>query len=168
VLRGKHQVGFHVATYDATKPLIIDPVLVYSTYLGGVDIDRGNGIAVDGTGNAYVTGPTDTSELEVPPFPTTAGAFDTVLAGNTDAFVTKLNAAGDALIYSTYLGGSDIDQGNDIAVDAAGNAYVTGFTFSADFPFTAGFFQPALASPVLSDAFVAKVNAAGTALTYST
>ena len=145
--------------------------LIYSTYLGGSLEDVGNGIAVDGTGSAYVTGSTDTSQLAVPPFPTTAGAFDQTFNGVTDAFVTKLNPAGSALTYSTYLGGSLIDVGNDIFVDAAGSAYVTGSTDTSQlaippFPTTAGAFQTIFGG--VTDAFVTKLNAAGSALTYST
>src|SRR5206468_4241497 len=132
------QVGFQVAAYDVTKPLIIDPVLSYSTYLGGNGRDGGFDIAVDAAGNAYVAGFTSS-----PNFPT-ASPFQANGDGFGDAFVTKLNAAGSALLYSTYLGGSGEDGGLGIAVDAAGNAYVTGFTGSANFP-TASPFQPALA-----------------------
>jgi len=145
--------------------------LIYSTYLGGSLEDLGNGIAVDGTGSAYVTGSTDTSELAIPPFPTTVGAFDRTFGGDTDAFVTKLNPAGSGLTYSTYLGGNLIDVGNDIFVDAAGNAYVTGSTDTSQlaippFPTTAGAFQTIFGG--VTDAFVTKLNAAGSALTYST
>ena len=111
--------------------------LVYSTYLGGTDDDRGNGIAVDAAGSAYVTGFTLSTD-----FPTTARATQTTYAGGVnDAFVTKLNAAGSGLAYSTYLGGTDDDRGNGIAVDGAGSAYVTGLTLSTDFPTTLGAFQ---------------------------
>ena len=113
--------------------------LVYSTYLGGSDDDEGYGIAVDTSGNAYVTGYTHSSD-----FPTTAGAFQTTYGGDRDAFVTKLNPTGSGLVYSTYLGGSDCDFGVGIAVDTSGNAYVTGITFSSDFPTTAGAFQTTL------------------------
>jgi beta-propeller repeat-containing protein len=162
LLRRGHQVGFEVASYDATKPLIIDPTLVYSTYLGGSGDDTGFGIAVDSSGNAYVTGQTGSTD-----FPTTAGTFQPALAGGgTDAFVTKLNAAGNGLVYSTYLGGSGPDEAIGIAVDSSGNAYVTGMTFSTDFPTTAGAFQTANAG--ISDVFVTKLNAAGNGLVYST
>ncbi len=178
VLRDKNRIGVHVAAYDLSKPLVIDPVLVYSTYLGGGAADIGNGIAVDGSGNAYVTG----STLSVAPtaFPTTAGAFQLASAGLTDAFVTKLNAAGNMLVYSTYLGGGNADVGNAIAVDGAGNAYVTGSTASADnpgtpgvdegFPTTVGAFQTTIGNPgsTNTDAFVTKLNTTGTALVYST
>ncbi|MEW4228872.1 SBBP repeat-containing protein, partial [Priestia megaterium] len=129
--------------------------LVYSTYLGGSDSDQGLGIAVDAGGNAYVTGFTFSAD-----FPTTAGAFDTTYNNNGDAFVTKLNPTGSALVYSTYLGGPDLDEGSAIVVDAGGNAYVTGYTQSANFPTTAGAFDTTYNDNV--DAFVAKI---GTVLT---
>src|SRR5207302_858871 len=131
MLKGARQVGFQVAACDASQPLIIDPVLSYSTYLGGSGGNVGYGIAVDATGNTYVTGFTTGS------FPTTAGAYQTTFGGGTDAFVTELNALGSALLYSTYLGGSGFDVGNGIAVDATGNAYVPVFT-TCSFPTTAG------------------------------
>jgi len=159
VVRDRSQVGFRVAAYDRSRPLVIDPVLSYSTYLGGADRDYGYGIAVDGSGNAYVTGWTYS-----PDFPTVS-PLQAAKAGTRDVFVAKLNAAGSALTYSTYLGGSDSDDGYGIAVDGAGNAYVTGWTYSPDFP-TASPLQAAHAG--LRDAFVAKLNAAGSALTYST
>jgi hypothetical protein len=123
--------------------------LVYSTYLGGASTDQGFGIAVDGAGNAYVTGLTVSAD-----FPTTPGAFDTTFNGGGDAFMTKLNPAGSALVYSTYLGGASNDQGSGIAVDGAGNAYVTGSTFSADFPTTPGAFDTTFNGSI--DAFVTK------------
>ena len=140
--------------------------LVYSTYLGGSGRGRwATGIAVDASGNAYVTGVTGSSD-----FPTTPGAFQTTLtAGASDAFVTKLNAAGSALLYSTYLGGSSQRlRATGIAVDASGNAYVTGFTDSSDFPTTPGAFQTTYGGGTFCDAFVSKLNAAGSALLYST
>ena len=160
VLNARRQVGFEVGTYDADKPLIIDPVLSYSTYLGGTAIDRGFGIAVDGAGNAYVTG--GTSSINFPVLNPFQAFFP---GGAVDAFVTKVNATGSALVYSTYLGGGGDDQGFDITVDASGNAYVTGQTDSTDFP-TAIPIQ--VVNRGLSDAFVTKLNAAGNDLDYST
>jgi len=134
--------------------------LVYSTFLGGSGNENGEGIAIDSAGNAYVTGPTDSTN-----FPT-ANPFQATFGGVLDAFVTKLSGAGNSLVYSTYLGGAGRDGGNDIAVDSSGCAYVTGGTSSLNFP-TLNAVQPAFAGG-RSDAFVSKVNAPGTALTYST
>lgn len=154
-------VGFEVAAYDSSKPLIIDPVLSYSTYLGGSSVDSGSSIAVDASGNAYITGLTYS-----PNFPLAFPLQGTI---STDtgyvAFVTKLNATGSALVYSTYLGGKYGSNANAIAVDALGNAYMTGRT-GPDFP---------LANPVQSifgggsfDAFATKLDATGSMLIYST
>ena len=161
-------VGFKVSSYDPRYALVIDPTLVYSTYLGGNSSGEvAAGITVDSAGNAYVTGSTGSTN-----FPT-ANAYQGALASNgtsTNAFVTKLNAAGDGVIYSTYLGGSGGgpaygDGGTGIAVDSAGNAYIAGYTFSSDFP-TASSFQSNNAGS--GDAFVAKLSATGNALLYST
>ncbi len=166
VLNGS-AVGVTVGSYDATKPLIIDPVLSYGTYLGGSNDDFGMGIAVDNAGNAYATGFASSSD-----FPTTTGAYSTTNTSPPQAFVSKLNAAGTALIYSTYLGGGSYlyDQatyGQAIAVDSAGNAYVTRETMGTDFPTTPGAFQSTSPNGAES-AFVTKLNAAGNALLYST
>ncbi len=165
-LKDRDTVGFQLAEYDASRPLVIDPVLVYSTFLGGNALDSGQGITVDAAGNAYVTG--ITQQLTVPSdFPTTVGAFDsTHYGGFFDAYVTKLNSTGSALVYSTFIGGSDEDLGTDIAVDSTGNAYVTGSTSSPDFPTTAGAFDTTYNTN--RDAFVTKLNATGSALAYST
>jgi hypothetical protein len=135
--------------------------LVYSSYLGGLNTETGRGIAVDGTGNAYLTG--FTASLNFP----TANPIQPALSGGIDfdAFVTKVNAAGSALVYSTYLGGGMTEEGHGIAVDGAGNAYVTGRTSSTNFP-TVAPFQTTNAG-ILTDAFVAKINAAGSTLLYS-
>jgi Bacterial Ig-like domain (group 3)/Beta-propeller repeat len=160
VLGENGNVSFQVGAYDKSLSLTIDPVLSYSTYLGGDDQDEGLGIAVDSAGNAYLTGDSLSTN-----FPTTAGAFQT--SGGGDAIVTKLNASGTALVYSTYLGGSDsLDYGTCITVDASGNAYVSGFTEADDFPTTAGAFQTNPGGG--ADAFVSKLNMSGTALAYST
>ncbi len=167
VLEGNGQVGFAVGAYDASRPLIIDPILSYSTYLGGSFNENGLGIAVDSAGNAYVTGFT-TSNNFLPGntnFPT-ANALQPDNGGGADAFVSKLNASGTMLLYSTYLGGSGNDGGSGIAVDSAGNAYVTGTTNSTNFP-TANALQPAFGGGG-DDAFVSKLNASGTMLSYST
>lgn len=153
------EVGFEVARYDAKRPLVIDPVLLYSTYLGGSAADIATGVAVNQTtGEAYVTGSTLSTN-----FPT-AAPLQSTDAGDADVFVTKLNPTGSALMYSTYLGGSGFDEGRGIAVDSAGNAYVTGNTSSSNFP-TKG---SSTTYGGKGDAFVAKLNSAGSALVYST
>lgn len=136
--------------------------LVYAGYIGGSGIDSGNGIAVDGSGNAYVAGSTTSTETT---FPETVGP-DLTHNGSNDAFVAKVNAAGTALLYCGYIGGSLEDEGHGIAVDASGNAYVTGLTSSSEktFPATAG---PDLTYNGTNDVFVAKVIAAGTSLVYA-
>ncbi|MGB2898763.1 MAG: SBBP repeat-containing protein, partial [Candidatus Acidiferrum sp.] len=159
VLRGKREIGFEVAAYDANRPLIIDPVLSYSTYLGGSAGDFGNAIAVDASGNAYITGFTNSAN-----FPT-KNAFQAALGAANDAFVAKLDPTGSALVYSTFLGGTMNDFGNGIAVDASGNAYVTGSTNSVNFP-TKNPFQAAFGGGG-SDVFVAKLDTTGS-LIYST
>ena len=149
--------------YDAfvTKLNASGSALVYSSFLGGFDIDDGLGIAVDASGNAYVAG--ETGSLN---FPTRAGSFDTTRNGEYDAFITKFNAAGSALVYSTFLGGSLVDFPSRIAVSAGGDAFVAGSTRSADFPTTAGAFDRTANGEF--DAFAARLNAAGSALVYST
>ena len=165
LLKTHDQVGFQVAAYDATKPLIIDPILVFSTYLGGGSSrfgDHGRGIAVEGAGQqAYVTGYTSSID-----FPTQNPVQSDFGGGLEDSFVAKLDVDGAVLVYSTYLGGISIDQGYGIAVDGAGQAYVTGYTSSPDFPTTPNAFQPALAGA--RNAFVAQLTADGSALVYST
>jgi uncharacterized repeat protein (TIGR01451 family) len=231
-LHGDGRIGFRVAAYDARQALVIDPVLGYSTYLGGSKGDQALGIAVDGSGFAYVTGKTASTN-----FPSSGTAFQKALSAKTDVFVTKIdtNAIGaDSLMYSTYVGGSQDDAGNaialepscvsncaayvtgrtvstanfpakslkagnkggsdafvfklkpdgtgfeysvylggsadevgsSIAVNAAGNAYVTGLTTSSNFPVTPGAFKTALGGT--QDAFVTKLDGAGSAVDYST
>jgi hypothetical protein len=125
--------------------------LVYSTYLGGSGNDEGHGIAGDGAGNAYITGQTSSTD-----FPTANAFQPTYGGGSLNAFVTQFSADGASLVYSSYLGGSGRDAGNGIAVDAAGNAYVTGQGSSRDFP-TANAFQPTNGEGG-ADAFVAKIS----------
>jgi len=161
VLRGRSTVGFEVGSYDRARPLVIDPVLVYSTYLGGSGYDQGNGIAVDSAGNVYVTGFTNSSN-----FPTVNALQPSLVAGGGNAFIAKINASGSTLVYSTYLGGSGTggDEGYGIAVDSAGDAYVTGSTTSSNFPTV----NPLQAYGGNGNAFVAKLNSTGSALVYST
>ncbi len=158
------KITFQVGEYDASIPLIIDPVIGYSTYLGGSgDVDFANSITVDGSGNAYLTGSTNSAN-----FPTLS-PFDGTFGGdqfNYDAFVTKMNSSGTAMIYSTYLGGSSDDNGLGIAIDGAGQAYIAGFTNSSNFP-TASPFQ-AVRNGTAYDGFLAKLNANGSGLVYST
>jgi hypothetical protein len=135
--------------------------LVYSTYYGGSAASRGTAIAVDSAGNAYVTGFTNGTL-------TTVNALQPVVGGSADAFVAKINPAGSAFIYATYLGGSAADYGTSIAVDSGGNAYVAGETVSADFPTHAPFQASYLSNSAGGNAFVAKLNATGSALVYST
>jgi len=154
--------GFEIGPgYDPAHPLVIDPILLYSTYLGGIDTDIGLHIAVDGANQAYVAGSTSS-----PDFPTTPGAFDQTFSGDRDVFVSKLNAAGTALVYSTFIGGSDFDEATNIVADDAGQAYITGTTESDDYPVTPGAYQTALAGS--EDAFAARFNTTGTALEFST
>ena len=166
-LQADDTVGFTVGDYNPALQLIIDPVLVYSTYLGGSTEDSASAVAIDSGGDAYVAGVSYSSN-----FPVTTGAFQT---GNDKAstvmtaFVAKLNPTGTGLIYATYLGGSTNDDADAIAVDANGNAYVAGETQSADFPVTSGSFQHTNPNGGLFyTAFVTKLNPAGTALLYST
>ncbi len=169
-LTGKRQVGFRVGKYDTSKPLIIDPGLVYSTYLGGLNQEKGSSIAADARGNAYLTGSTNS-----PDFPTSGIPPQPTLKGDYDVFVSKLNSTGSALIYSTYLGGNDLDRGWGIAVDGSGNAYVTGET-RGNFPLSnpiqalkgGGACKDGRFTVDCTDAFVAKLNSTGSALVFST
>jgi hypothetical protein len=153
-------VSFGLGAYDRSRPLVIDPlVLAYSTYLGGDNTDRAHAIAVDLSGAAYVAGQIDSTDFNtVGPIESDGGDF------NDDAFISKLNAAGSALAYSTYLGGSLSDAAHAIAVDSSGAAYVAGETASTDFN-TA---SPIESNEIGTDAFVSKLTAAGSALLYST
>ncbi|HXE74776.1 MAG TPA: SBBP repeat-containing protein [Candidatus Xenobia bacterium] len=177
-------VTIHVASYDPSQPLTIDPVLVYSTFLGGSQSDEVYGIAVDADGNAYVAGITRS-----PDFPKTDGALDTgcgedgvcnaslvtfncgaPLCYQNAAFVSKLNSSGTEPAYSTFLDGSSQEQALGIAVDASGAAYVTGFTTSVDFPTTDDVLEPNHHDgvPGHSNSFVAKLDPSGASLIYAT
>jgi len=168
VLKAGGQIGFQVDEYDRSQPLIVDPVLSYSTYLGGNGYDAAYGAAVDASGNAYITGFARSGNFPVTSgaYHTTCGTAGTCNGGYSDLFVTKLGPGGSTLIYSTYLGGSRDDIGKAIAVDSSGAAYITGQTFSSDFPTTAGAFQTTYGGA--GDAFIVKLNSAGSSLVYST
>ncbi len=172
---GKHRIGFQIGHYDASRALIIDPVVMnYATYFGGSGNEAPRAIGTDAAGNVYIAGETSTLALQ-----TTKGVVQPTYGGETmspnmgDAFIAKFTPAG-SLVYVTYLGGSGDDLAGSIAVDPAGNAYVTGYTNSTNFPTTAGVVQPSFAGlggnscNRLGDAFVAKLNPSGTQLIYST
>ncbi len=159
-LRGPNVIGFQVGAYDARHPLVIDPVLTYSTYLGGTGDDGSRAIALDASGSLYIVGSTTSTN-----FPT-VNPFQSAGGGGSDAFVVKLDPTGTSLIYSTYLGGSGAEAINAIAVDASGSAYVTGMTGSPNFPRSRPLQDTFGGGP--NDAFVAKLNPAGSGLVFST
>ncbi|MFN0206640.1 MAG: SBBP repeat-containing protein [Planctomycetota bacterium] len=126
---GKNRIGFDISRTDASRKLVIDPGFTFATFLGGSGIDSAQDIAVDASGNSFVTGFASSTN-----FPITAGAFDIIANGNFDAFITKIKADGSGLLFSTYLGGNNADQGTGIAIDGTGNVYVSGSTLSINFP----------------------------------
>ena len=174
----KRGYGFELASYDARYPLIIDPVtLVFSTYLGGTIQESANAITVDSSGHAYVVGSTQSPDFPVvtpvAPNPNITATNPTGGYGPNaieNAFVTKFNPAGNALVFSTYLGGTGFtadDLALAVALDATNNVYVAGETSSADFPTTVGAFQTVFPPNASTNAFVTKLNANGT-MGYST
>jgi len=171
VIKSNREVGFELEKYDADRTLVIDPVITYSSFVSGVGSNLGAQVAVDSSGNTYLTGVTTAIT-----FPTTPGSIQTSpTGGNTgDAFVVKLNAAGTSEVYATYLGGALVDAGLALALDSGGNAYVTGATQSTDFPTTAGALQTSYGgtgtatATSAGDAFVAKIGPNGDKLIYST
>lgn len=154
------EVTFSVAAYDSSQPLVIDPILLYSTYVGGNAADDIQDLVVDAFGHVYVAGETESND-----YPTTLNAFQptSIGSGGRNAFVTKFNPSGSGLIYSTYLGGSSSDSAFGLTIDDLGHAYVVGETSSSDFP-TLNAFQSVNSG---SDAFVTKLSPAGDALIYS-
>jgi hypothetical protein len=176
VLLATNRVGFEVGGYDRTRPLIIDPVLSYSTYLGGGDIDVAKGVAVGIDGTVFLVGQTDSIDFPTAHAlqPNVGGPFDFP----DDAFVAKISADGATLLYSTFLGGNQQEIAHAIAVDSFGAAYVTGTTISQDFPATIGAPDPNCGNDgrcdstvnnglVTSDAFMTKLNPEGSAIEYS-
>jgi len=158
ILIDQNIFGFYLPDgYNTELALVIDPVLSYSTYLGGGGVDRESWIAINDSGCVYLVGSTSSSDFPtVNPYQTDQVDYD--------VFVTKLNASGDGLLYSTYIGGGDIDWGSDIAVDTAGNAFITGITYSSDFPTQ----NPYQTDQGNRDIFITKLNSAGNGLIYST
>jgi len=170
VLSPNHRVRFQLAAYNHRQPLVIDPAVSYSTYLGAAGNDFATSLAVDSAGNVYVVGYTGSTN-----FPVSSGAYQTSCAkgctNNTlDGFITKFDPSGSSLIYSTYLGGGATDYINGIALDASGDAYLVGQTFSSDFPVTPGAFQTSCGTGAAcsAKAFVTELNSSGSALVYST
>ena len=164
VVTSGRTVGFQLGSYDRRKPLVIDPVLVFSTFLGGSAADVANAITTDAAGNVYVAGGTLSRD-----FPVTPGALESMQKGASgfgSAFVSKLNPAGTALVFSTFVGGSGGDAAYGLAVDSSGDAYIVGQTASKDFPVTTGAFQTTI--PGTRTSFVAKLNPAGNGLAYAT
>jgi hypothetical protein len=157
-LLAKHTVGFRVESYDRGSPLIIDPVLVYSTYLGGTSSDTASAIAADAQGNVYIAGSAGSAD-----FPVTQGALQATNSAPPSGFVAKLDPTGTTLLYSTHLGGI---AGGVLAVDGAGNAYIAGTTYSNAFPTTPGAFQTT--NPGFQTGFVSKLDPTGSVLVYST
>lgn len=176
VLRAANEVGFEIGDYDRGRMLVIDPVLVYSTYLGGtgneacsaitgtgVAQSRCPAIAVDPAANAYIAGSTTSNVF---PGTTTGSPFQTTLNGTANIFVTKLSSTGSTILFSTYVGGSGVDLTGGIAIDSAFNADVVGTTTSSDFPTLNGYQDTPVAAG--THAFVTQVRFDGTAINYST
>ena len=183
VVRDDGKVGFEVAAYDRSRVLVIDPVLTYSTYFGGSGNEACSviagvatppsgcpAVAIDASSNIYLAGSTTSADFPLTPQPTTnppPAAFQSALATAPDVFVTKLNSAGTAIVFSTYLGGDGADTSAGVAVDSAFNVVVAGTTTSSNFPISTAAFQGTPASAG-AHAFVSKLDAAGDALAYST
>lgn len=162
VVRKRRQVSLALGAYDRSRPLIIDPVLDWATYFGGSANDSIYVVKTAADGHVLVAGVAQSPDL-----PMTAGAAQPALAGFTDGFVSKISAAGDAVLSTTYLGGSGPDGIWDMAIDASGAVYVTGSTISIDFPTTAGAFDDSFNDPS-DDVFVAKLSADFSQVLYST
>jgi len=166
ILIDENTVGFDAASYDPDYPLIVDPVLVYSSFIGGTDDEYQwvGGIDHDANGNIYHTGRTFSID-----FPSTPGSVQTTFGGSYDVFVFKLDPSGTNLIYSTFIGGNATDAGYSVKVEqSTGNVWIVGATDSPTFPVTAGAFQTLPGGTGLTDAFVLKLNSLGTSILYST
>lgn len=171
-LLGNNSYGFTLGDYDTNETLVIDPILNYSTYVGGSGNEEAQCMTVDKAGNVYLSGLTDSTD-----FPVTPGAYQSTWNGGSgsepiDVYVVKLNSAGTGLVYCTYIGGTDNEVAYGIIVDKQGNAYIAGSTTSTDFPVTANAYQKTYAGTdpgsEWGDVFVVKLNPNGTVLLYST
>jgi hypothetical protein len=169
------EVGFAVAPYDPTRTLVFDPVLVYSTFLGGLGYEQASGVAVNAEGQVYVVGETSSTNFPVANalWPTNAGGYDDIRNpyGN-EAFVAKLGAEGTNLIFATYFGGDGVDAAIGVALDLEGNPVITGLTGSTNFPVTPNALQSQIAGEsnlglFLNDVFVVSISADGDVLLYS-
>jgi hypothetical protein len=158
-LAPSHTVAFDLGDYNPALPLVIDPVISYSTYLGGTAMSAVTALALDASGNLYAAGRTEAIDFPV------SNAIQAVNRGGVDAFVFKLNAAGNTLLYATYIGGRGDDRAAGIAVDSAGQIYLAGSTASTNFPLVSSI-RPALGGT--RDAFAVKLNAIGNLMVYST
>jgi hypothetical protein len=162
VLAAHHQVRFQLGPYDRSRELIIDPSVTYATYLGGSAEDDAYAIGFDANGSAYLTGQTESTDFPI------VGGYSGTNVGNFDVFVTKINAKGDSLIYSTYIGGSRDDSGNALAVDSSGDVFVAGGTASPDFPTPIkGSYQRSFGGGTLN-AFVFELKPGGSIFVFST
>lgn len=161
-LRGHDELGFWAANYDRSAPLVVDPGVAWSTYLGGSGADDAYGVASDVSGNVYIVGCTGSTN-----YPTTTGVYQATKAAGLDVVVTKLRSNGTSVMWSTCIGGAGDDFGRGIALDASGNIYITGNTASADFPTTSGAYSRSLHQGVF-DGFVTKLSSSGNSLVYST
>ena len=158
VERNMNSFGFLIENYDEKLELIIDP-LIYSTYIGGSDLDLSYSVALDSSLNTYITGFTLSSSFPI------LNGFNDTYSGNTDCFVMKLNATGNGIVYSTFLGGGGYDQGSSIKVDSGNNAFVTGYTTSPDFPTKSAYCDNLVG---VKDVFILKLNSTGNGLIFST
>lgn len=154
------KVSLSIGEYDKKRKLIIDP-LIYSSFLGGADADVGSAMQLDNSGNSIIVGNTYS-----PLYPVNAGAFDTSYTALGDVFITKVNAEGTGIIFSTFFGGSDSEWATDLKLDGSGNIYFTGWTKSSDFPVSAGAFSQTFNDGL--DAYAAKLSSDGSSLIYST
>jgi hypothetical protein len=163
---GKNIFSFSVGNYDKNHTLVIDPVIEYSTYLGGNGDDLNFGVVRDNAGNIYLSGNTSSGD-----FPTTTGVYSSKSKGDLESFITKLDPTCTKIIYSTFIGGDNADYGGNLAIDAKGNAYLTGSTHSWDFPVTKNALVKEFKGPWSAqrpDIFIIKLSSNGDSLLYST